>query len=360
MVGPVPAPLAPLALLLLLLLLHELPPGAGSSLPASDRGAGGFGTELSPNISCASCSACATAALNNTGWAGRQLFNVTWDLPPVNSVPDLTCCSASSSAAGKRSQNSTAGLPWSSRDLGPAIDPERAAQGQRSFLCTVYDYGAAQAPARGSVAAATPKLPFLPPPPPACSSYSTLSACPARCFWSSGACAALPPIECGSNVRGTPHRNNGLCVHLILNISSSAALQFMGTIGSFNETILQHPPPQVRGGEDAWWSVWDGEDWSPPGLHPFRLCVQYASLPDKTRQVAVCVSLLGGAFDLQIATTPNLVKNGSAAQYGWQSNDPYVAAVTIGENITAEYHRTASPAAKDALMDSYSSILGEE
>ena len=335
MVRPVPSALAPLLLLLLLLLLHELR-GTRSSLAVSgDRGGGGFGTGLSPNISCASCSACATAVLNNTDWTGRQLFNVTWDLPLVNSVSDLTCCSASSSAAGTRSQNSTAGLPWSSRDLGPAIDPERAAQGQRSFLCTVYDYGAVQAPARGSVAAITPRLPFLPPPPPSCSSYLTLAACPARCFWSSGACTALPPIECGSNVRGTPHRNNGLCVHLILNASESLSLHFMGTEGSFNDTILQHPPEAVKGGEDAWWSVWDGEDWSPPGLHPFRLCVQYASLPDKARQVAICVSLLGGAFDLQIATTPNLVKNGSAAQYGWQSNDPYVAAVTIGENATA-------------------------
>ena len=321
----------PAAALSLLLALQV----TGATLPRGGWGRARNG--LSHNISCASCSLCATAVLNRTGWKGAQLYNVTWDLPVENNVAELTCCSASNGLAGHRSRNITAGLPWSSQDIGPAQDPERAAQGQRSFLCIVYDYGAVQAPTvHGSVAATTPSLPFLPPPPPACSSYTTLAACPKNCFWSSRTCMAKPPIECGSNVRGTSHLNNALCVHLILNASSDVELHFMGTAESFNDTIIQHPPPLVKGGEDAWWSVFDGEHWSPPSLHPFRLCVQYASLPDKTQQVAICVSLLGGAFDLQVATSSNLVKNGSAAQYGWQSNDPYVAAVTINENVSTK------------------------
>ena len=182
------------------------------------------------NISCPSCSLCATTVLNSTDWTGRQLFNVTWDLPLVGNTPEITCCSAGSSAARQRSENSTVGIPWSSRDLGPAQDPERAAQGQRSFLCTIYDYGAVRTPTHGpSTAAVTPPLPVWPPSPPTCSRYSTLATCPTRCFWTSGECAAKPPIECGSNVRGTPHRNNGLCVHLIVNASSEVALHFMGT-----------------------------------------------------------------------------------------------------------------------------------
>ena len=37
-------------------------------------------------------------------------------------------------------------MPWSVADVGPAQDPERRAEGERSYLCTAYDYGARQLP----------------------------------------------------------------------------------------------------------------------------------------------------------------------------------------------------------------------
>ena len=203
------------------------------------------------NTSCATCTQCCLSVLNGTGWTGNQLINTSWDSPiEVNAQ---LCCSLGTSAAPQRSRNSTAPLPWASQDIGPAKDPERAAAGQRSYLCVVYDDGATQTAAHGSTAATTPPVPFFPPPPPPCSSYSELSSCPKRCFWTSAVCASKPPLECGSNVPGTPHRNNALCVHLILNnTSNDLQLHFTGMAGSFNETIIQHPPALLSADKDAW------------------------------------------------------------------------------------------------------------
>ena len=44
------------------------------------------------------------------------------------------------------------------------------------------------------------------------------------------------------------------------------------------------------------------------------------------------------AFDLQEAATPDLRTDGSGPpQYGWQSEDPFVAAITFSENTTAAW-----------------------
>ena len=44
------------------------------------------------------------------------------------------------------------------------------------------------------------------------------------------------------------------------------------------------------------------------------------------------------AFDLQEAATPDLRTDGSGTpQYGWQSEDPFVAAITFSENTTAAW-----------------------
>ena len=44
--------------------------------------------------------------------------------------------------------------------------------------------------------------------------------------------------------QGPNHRNNALCVHLILNTSTELQLHLTGTAASFNQTIIQPPPPQ--------------------------------------------------------------------------------------------------------------------
>ena len=125
---------------------------------------------------------------------------------------------------------------------------------------------------------------------------------------------------------GTDHRNNALCVHLILN--STLTLNFAGTAASHNDTVIQRPPQLLSAANDAWWSVYSGQHWArPPSLKPFRLCVQYVS-QDNATQVGVCVSL-DGSFDLTAATTPNLMRDSSSAQYGWQSENPFVATMTI-------------------------------
>ena len=233
-----------------------------------------------------SCTNCSIA--NATSWQGKQLLNISFDLPlhgggGIANVPVITCCGVAQGAASRRSRNSSDPVPWSVVDVGPAQDPERRAEGERSYLCTVYDYGARPHPLPpGAIAATTPALPFMPPspPPPApCSSYSTLAVCPKRCFWGRGACGSSPPIECGSNTPGSDHRNNAICVHLILDTSTELQLHLTGTTESFNETIIHHPPALVSAAQDAWWSVNSGVHWAPPppSLHPFRFCVQYAS-----------------------------------------------------------------------------------
>ena len=82
-----------------------------------------------------------------------------------------------------------------------------------------------------------------------------------------------------------------------------------------------------------------GEKWTPPpALHPFRLCVQYATAADGaetgggSQQIAVCVTL-AGAFDLQSAYSPTLAELPSL-QAGWQSQDPYVATVVVSRNAS--------------------------
>ena len=230
-----------------------------------------------PPPTCAgSCGNCTTANATSAGWQGAQLLNITFDLPlhgggGVTNVPVITCCGVAQGAASRRSRNSTEPVPWSVADVGPAQDPERRAEGERSYLCTAYDYGARPLPlppGAAGTAATTPALPYLPPPPPPpppCASYSTLAVCPKRCFWGRGACGASPPIECGTNTpvsrtvnagiwaafsqrqsrgQGPNHRNNALCVHLILNTSTELQLHLTGTAASFNQTIIQPPPPQ--------------------------------------------------------------------------------------------------------------------
>jgi hypothetical protein len=295
-----------------------------------------------PNASCpGTCSGAGSCIVaNSSGWQGRQLFNDTTDLPlQPPGLAALTCCATASSAASQRTYNTTEGLAWSVEDVGPAVDPERAAQGQRSFFCAVYDNTAPPSIVPSpATAGMTPPLPPFPPPPSPCSGYATLVTCPKRCFWTRGACAAKPPLECGSNVAGTSHRNNALCVHLILNASNR--FHFAGTAASENATIISAPPPVLTAQQDAWWAVDCGEKWTPPpALRPFRLCVQYATSTgddagaDGSQQIAVCVTL-AGAFDLQSsATSPTLVELPSQ-QAGWQSEDPYVATVVVSRNAS--------------------------
>eukprot|EP01045_Picozoa_sp_COSAG04_P027946 COSAG04_NODE_4211_length_2229_cov_1.373239_2_plen_332_part_00 len=301
-----------------------------------------------PNASCpGACSGAGSCVVaNSSGWQGRQLLNDTTDLPLPGAaggpdLPALTCCATAASAASQRTRNTTDGLAWSVEDVGPAVDPERAAEGQRSFFCAVYDN--AEPPSRvpsPATAGTTPPLPPFPPPPPPCSGFATLATCPKRCFWTQSACAAKPPLECGSNVAGTAHRNNALCVHLILNASDGLRFHFAGTAASENATVISSPPPVLTAQQDAWWAVDSGEKWTPPpALHPFRLCVQYATATNGaetdggSQQIAVCVTL-AGAFDLQSAYSPTLAELPSL-QAGWQSQDPYVATVVVSRNAVA-------------------------
>jgi hypothetical protein len=298
-----------------------------------------------PPAQCSACTNCSLTASNKTGWVGPQIVNVSFDLPikDLTIAPGIatqTCCSMAASSAARRSKNSTDGLGWSIADLGPSIEPEH--EDQETFMCTIYDYGAKAVPAANSVAAMTARLPYFPPPPPACESYGQAKLCPRRCYWSRGVCAATPPIACGANTPagGAKGSNitNALCVHLSLNTSGalSPELQFklVGHQSSFNETVLSAPPQTITAAKDAWWSVVDGEfPGSPDPLRPFRYCVQYSTdavPPAQPLGIAVCVSLNGGVFDLQCGVSQTL-------KYGadWQSNVPYVAAVVVGANQTA-------------------------
>lgn len=203
-------------------------------------------------------------------------------------------------------------------------------KGQLSVLCITYDYGATPVPSKANTwAGLTPNLPYFPPPPPSCGSYPTAASCPDRCFWNTkDGCATAPPIPCGNNIPGGGGGNNALCVHVEINTTApDTTWSYLADQGSYNQTVVFPPAKSFQ--RDLWYSMWDGEVITPPSLHPFRYCVQYGSGNNDEVQFAVCLSLVGGAFDLQGATTSSLVFKAE-----WESEDPFVAKVVISDNTT--------------------------
>lgn len=269
---------------------------------------------------------------NSTATVGKQLANLTFDLPlNVPNILSETCCSIAQSFASHRSKNSTDPVGWTATVLGPSTTHK----GQSSVNCAAYDYGSSQKPAPSHTSAGmTPPLAPFPPPPPPCATYNAWEACPAsRCFWTHGACKTTPPINCTYTCKGPGHCPAGpMCVHLALNTSQFSAMKLIGNAGSFNETILAKPTVTFK--DDTFFSVSDGLANTLKEIRPFRFCSQFQATDDKNRtafaEVAVCVSLLGGAqFDLQVATT-----HGLAYKANWITGTNLVANVVIHDNTT--------------------------
>lgn len=260
---------------------------------------------------------------NHTTWSGKQLGNVTTDATPP--LVGLICCAIATGFARQRSQNITDGVPWSALVLGPS----KTHKGQMSVLCIAYDYGATPTAGNQShTAGYTPRVAPIPPPPPKCASFKTRESCPNRCFFFDGGCAAAPPIKCGCNTQGGCG-NNALCVHVVMNTTKVQTWEYLGDASSYNQTVIKAPPKTFTS-RDMWYSMSDGMTYKPiPQLHPFRYCVQYGS--GKEDQLGLCLTLNGGSFDLQCATTKTLTYAGQ-----WQSEAPFVAEVVIGTNHTVD------------------------
>ena len=293
--------------------------------------------------SCDFPSACGNISTykNHTTWTGKQLGNITTDSPPL--LVGLICCAIGGGFAKQRSSNITDGVPWSARVLGPS----KTRKGQVSVLCIVYDYGAqTTAGDHNHTAGYTPRVAPMPPPtppPPTCASFMARGSCPNRCFWSDGACASSPPIECGCNTPGGCG-NGALCVHVVMNTTYVQAWDYLGDASSYNQTVIK-APPKTFSSRDMWYSMGDGEIAKPtPSLRPFRYCVQYGSSKDD--QLGICLSLNGAAFDLQAATSKTLTYFGQ-----WQSQAPFVAEVVIGTNQTVDFRwRTSGSSVPQPLL----------
>ena len=269
---------------------------------------------------------------NSTATVGKQLANITLDLPlNIPNIMAETCCSIASSWATRRSKNSTEPVGWTATVLGPSTKHK----GQSSINCAAYDYGSSQKPASPhTIAGMTPPLAPFPPPPPTCATFKAWDTCPAtRCFWTKGACRATPPIDCTYNCRPGHCPSSPMCVHLALNTSQFSTMKLIGNAGSFNETVLTKPTDTFT--NDIFFSVSDGLASSLKDAHPFRYCSQFQATNDKNRtafaEVAICVSLIGGGtqFDLQVAIT-----HGLAYKPNWITSGNLVASVVIHDNTT--------------------------
>mmetsp|Transcript_4108 Transcript_4108/g.7942 ORF Transcript_4108/g.7942 Transcript_4108/m.7942 type:complete len:309 (+) Transcript_4108:24-950(+) len=280
------------------------------------------GRRYNPTLANVATSSCADANLTKkqTLWQGKKLGNLTTELPPP--VAEI-CCSIAQSFASQRSKNSTQGVGFSVEDLGPAVKHK----GQRLVDCSVFDYGAVeeQAPkSRNISSGVTPPLPPFPPPPPPCSEYDRATCPLTRCWTVGEQCAASPPIKCHNFM--DPPDNAPLCVHIQMNSSQVSKMKFLNTSGSFNYTVDTPPPAMFS--SDAYYSVANGLFLSNKTFHQFRYCVQFEAVPENPfHEVAVCVSLTPGAYDLQVGTTPEL-------QYFAQWGPDNSATVVISDNTT--------------------------
>lgn len=278
---------------------------------------------------------CATITpQNKTTLTGKQLGNVTVDLPVE--IAAQTCCSIATSLANSRSKNSTDPVGWTATVLGPA----KTHKGQSSINCAAYDYGAVMKPAPShSTAGLTPPLTPFPPPPPSCSTYKDWDTCPSsRCFWTQHTCASTPPIDCHYECTPGDCPEGPMCVHLQLNTSRFTGMKLIGNAGSFNATVLSKPPASFE--SDVFFSVKDGLIDQGTQFHQFRFCTQFESDKDANEQVAVCVSLIPGSFDLQVATSEGLTYKGT-----WMTSGNLVASIVIDNNTTA----TRNPASFEML-----------
>ena len=126
--------------------------------------------------------------------------------------------------------------------------------------------------------------------------------------------------------------------------------------GSYNQTVVVSPPKTFEGG--MWHSVcsWGGEILmiKPPSIHPFRHCVQCTAGKPQELQFAVCLSLAGGSFDLQIATTNTQVHHAK-----WQSEAQFIAKVIIQDmrelfteraELREERHTRTAPGYSTAFL----------
>jgi hypothetical protein len=291
------------------------------------------------NVRGASCG----AMTNATTYAGKQIANVSFPIPP--SIARTTCCSIATGFAGQRSKNSTDGVGFTVEVLGPA--PKKY-KDQIEIQCTAFDYGAKKqaAPGKAIAAGSTGPLAPFPPPPPSCQTFTKAATCPSRCFWlthsaeslsKSAACSGCcdsPPISCGSNSHGD---NAPVCAHIIINTTKTKLGQLVLTNTTKTDTTqVSVPAPKTftvssaDGIQDVWYSVHDGEYFSNKSYVPFSYGTTWSAqcltgCPPNTVYELGFTLLLDGTFDLSMSVGGNLTTGG-----GW-SNDPFVVTGHIGD-----------------------------
>lgn len=281
---------------------------------------------------------------SGTSFRGKQLGNLTFDLPPA--IINVTCCSIVESYARQRSRNATAPIGFTTQVLGPSA----TRPGQLSVNCAAYDYGAKPIPATAPNVTSYmtgPLAPF-PPPPPSCASYPSESLCPARCFWlESGqstectGCCDSPPIPCddGSTSDGA------LCVHLVINTSQIGAATLVKTTADENTEVLVHAPKQFSMGKSAWFSFKNGVNFTSKTERFWQWSCEYTAPCVKCAKpsvylISVGMGLTPAGWDLTPSIGGNLTAGG-----GW-GQTPLVGTITFADKAG---HGTLFGAAGDDI-----------